>query len=664
MLKASWIGLGVCVFVCAVVVAAEPEADTPKTGNPVEVALDQLRAMKPAEQQAWLKRLEARAVRAARLKFKPDVAAEKKTAIYDELHRKTVTWTVLRELITDTNTWEKDAIRRLTTQYQQLVFETFHKQMDVYNERQQAWISVKLGWELAGSQFNQQDLLIDWLQQAILAAAPDAIAPIPPKPEFEKAELEEDSPTAPFETPNKPKSYDPEPGKSQTSTESFDTKDLAKDDASISFLARVPSPKRSVARIRLQRYDRAKNAAPDLGTESAEEYAQFPRQELSVLTVSQPKMPRPEEAATPVIAKPKPIERTIEKPVDKLAQKPAERPTPKPVEKPVVKPAEPPVAKPVEHLAEQKPVFPVEKLVEKPTEKTTPKPEVKPLDKPVVKTTEQPATTLVEKPVAKAPQQPATTLADKPVVKVAEQPVAKPVETPVEKVAAKRVEKPTPRLVKKPEALLTEKPVVKLEEKLAEKPVPKTITPPTPPAEKVAPQELAPRIEPKTPAPVVERETPRPPVEVASRTPIVPMPKPKAVPQPEPSSDNAIEVETDELTARISGYNLALRGLETELDAKERWTADDLEPMIERLRILSLRRHDLQLFRDTLTEEQRKLVDPLATTKSVLSQMTAMLAASKKFAKSDKFRGADSERQVELRHLDELASRLSKITAE
>jgi hypothetical protein len=86
--------------------------------------------------------------------------------------------------------------------------------------------------------------------------------------------------------------------------------------------------------------------------------------------------------------------------------------------------------------------------------------------------------------------------------------------------------------------------------------------------------------------------------------------------------------------------------------------------MIERLRILSLRRHDLQLFRDTLTEEQRKLVDPLATTKSVLSQMTAMLAASKKFAKSDKFRGADSERQVELRHLDELASRLSKITAE
>jgi predicted Fe-S protein YdhL (DUF1289 family) len=73
----------------------------------VQVELDRVAKMSGAEQQTWLRQLEQRAARAARATLSPKEAARQVAHTYSLLHRKTVTWKVLREVIKDTETREK-----------------------------------------------------------------------------------------------------------------------------------------------------------------------------------------------------------------------------------------------------------------------------------------------------------------------------------------------------------------------------------------------------------------------------------------------------------------------------------------------------------------------------------------------------------------------------
>ncbi|MFZ1932803.1 MAG: hypothetical protein WCB27_11235 [Thermoguttaceae bacterium] len=70
----------------------------------VQAELDRVAKMSGAEQQAWLRQLEQRAARAT---LAPKEAARQVAHNYSLLHRKTVTWKVLREVIEDTETREK-----------------------------------------------------------------------------------------------------------------------------------------------------------------------------------------------------------------------------------------------------------------------------------------------------------------------------------------------------------------------------------------------------------------------------------------------------------------------------------------------------------------------------------------------------------------------------
>ena len=290
MIQTALAGLLFFVFV-GLANAAPPKQsakdDTPSKADPVQVALDHLQKLEPEAQLQWLKQLEIRANRAARLVFKSEEAKQQKDAIYAKLHQKTVTWPVLREVIFDTNMWEKDAIRRLSGQYQRVVFEAFRKDQNAYGERLQAWNSVKLNWQIAGSHFEKQDLLLDWLEKAILSSAPDAIGPLPASPVFEEDATDEYSPPPPpFEAPNKPKPY--EPSTSATPQKSTQPQDAEKaSQAEKALLSRsepaVAAPARSTSRIRLQRYDAegdGQQAVVDAGLRLA-------RREMPVVTVSQ-----------------------------------------------------------------------------------------------------------------------------------------------------------------------------------------------------------------------------------------------------------------------------------------------------------------------------------------------------------------------------------------
>ena len=112
------------------------------------------------------------------------------------LHRKLITWKVLREAIEKTDAREQDAIKQLRQRYRDQVFETFYKQIDEYGRRQDAWNAVLQSWQAAGGPFEQQDRLIDWLEAGIRSASPKTIGPVAGEAGFRRRSRRGDCETA------------------------------------------------------------------------------------------------------------------------------------------------------------------------------------------------------------------------------------------------------------------------------------------------------------------------------------------------------------------------------------------------------------------------------------------------------------------------------------
>jgi hypothetical protein len=86
--------------------AGRAEEPTPNVDS-VQMVLDGVAKMSPAEQQAWLAQLEQRAARAARQTMSPEDAAKQQAKTQKLLHQKMVTWQVLRDVLADTDAREK-----------------------------------------------------------------------------------------------------------------------------------------------------------------------------------------------------------------------------------------------------------------------------------------------------------------------------------------------------------------------------------------------------------------------------------------------------------------------------------------------------------------------------------------------------------------------------
>ena len=130
---------------------------------------------------------------------------------------------------------------------------------------------------------------------------------------------------------------------------------------------------------------------------------------------------------------------------------------------------------------------------------------------------------------------------------------------------------------------------------------------------------------------------------------------------PETPSSSGVQVNVDELTARIAGSNLGLRTLENELDAQGIWDAARLEPLADRLKILVLRHNDLSLFRDLAPADKRAAVGRLEQPRAAISSLGARIFEARRLAESDAFQGADADRQAELRRLEALSRQLAEL---
>ncbi|MBU4271232.1 MAG: hypothetical protein KKE86_11445 [Planctomycetes bacterium] len=393
---------------CSLVVAGEKIAKSDP--DPVQPILDRLAKMDFAEQQAWLRRLEDRSARAARLSLNPEQSDRQQALVRSLLHRKMITWQVLREAIHQTDSLERKAVDRLAERYRNKVLEAFREWPAEAGRRAKAWETTLREWKNAGKNFEQQDRLIDWLESSI--------GPIPERPIV-------DGQQPPAET------------------------------------------------------------APQGPSEAVK--------------------PRP----------PKPTPKPIPKPAPKLPEKPVEEPS-----------------------------------------------------------------------------------------------------------------KPEP---------------------------PRPVEQPLPPAEAVAPEK-----------PAQPRRPERVPFALPTETQVPPPSPVKPVAPAEPTGKlpaGSVRVNADELAVRIAGCNMAFRALESELDEKGTWDAARLEPLVNRLKILVVRRGDLDLFRELLPADKRSTVAKLEKSKSAVSQLGARIFEARRTASSEEFKGTEASRRVELGRLEMLSRRLAETAA-
>ncbi len=133
-----------------------------------------------------------------------------------------------------------------------------------------------------------------------------------------------------------------------------------------------------------------------------------------------------------------------------------------------------------------------------------------------------------------------------------------------------------------------------------------------------------------------------------------------AKPQTDAKHDE-VEVNVEELKARVAGSNLGFRTLESELDEKDAWDAASLTPLMDRLKVLVSRHDDLALYCDLTPKAQRSSVGRLEAPQGVISQLAAKISEARKQASGDEFSGSATERQAELDRLESLSRRLAEL---
>jgi hypothetical protein len=528
-------------------------------------------------QQAWLKRLEVRAARAAVMRFDADEAKRQEAAVYAQLHQKTITWQVLRAVIDQVDTWEKGVIDQLVRQYGNLVFDTFHKQIDVYNQRRQAWLDVYSEWEHAGKPFDQRDRLIDWLQAAIRSAAPGSKEPIPERPKFVSEQPAAPAETAPPTRPPAVAKPQGAPGGGQASPATA-----------------MPTPPTETA----------KPSAASGGTEPPQKAKQEGEKSTTKSATNPPAEPAKPPAAPGAGGSPQQPKSESEKPPEKA---PAKRPAETAKPQAAAAPGAPPTARAAAGRAIEDADRELARMA--PARAAEP-----PLAAP--------------RPIATA-QEP--TMADRSWRRRSGGDEADGATVGPPAIAARRAAEP--------QAI-------------------GGVSVQLPSRQPMAVAVSVPRVAQPVPPPVVAAASPR---QEPSKSPALHAAAVETMTAVSSEAPAAVEVEPEELVARIRGCNLALRALEVELDEKGAWTAARLEPLVKRLERLALRRHDLQLFREVVPPQERSGLETLDSTKSVVSPLAVHIVEARSWASGAAFKGSGEDRERELRRLNELSHRLAAV---
>ncbi len=145
----------------------------------VDVLLEQVSRLQPAEQQRFLYWVELRLNRANEIVVTREEASAARAALHAKLRREPITWPGLRQLIGEMDRRESQAVEQLTRHYRVLSHQTFQNARDTYNRRQQAWFDAYEAWQSAGRPLVEQYELLDWLVRGIHSSTPGSVAELP-----------------------------------------------------------------------------------------------------------------------------------------------------------------------------------------------------------------------------------------------------------------------------------------------------------------------------------------------------------------------------------------------------------------------------------------------------------------------------------------------------
>ncbi len=173
------------VLASLTILAAESAKSRPAALD-VAAIVEQAKQLDPQQQQAWIDNLHRRLKRATTLVLKP-ADAEKKLAEYEMLFgHNPPDWQQLAKLVQQTDVAEKAAIGQLTRQYRIALYESLFGQRKEYELRHDALRRVLKAWEASGQPFSRQELMILWLEEAVRCNTRGTLAPLPPDPDFSK----------------------------------------------------------------------------------------------------------------------------------------------------------------------------------------------------------------------------------------------------------------------------------------------------------------------------------------------------------------------------------------------------------------------------------------------------------------------------------------------
>jgi len=514
--------------------AAEP-ADAPSGWQTI---LDQYTGMAPAEKQQWIRVLLGRLDRANWVMLAPDEAAGQQARhavlLRQSAQGRTVPQAEVLRLLRQTDQQEKAAIERLARQFRMRVYDSFRLQREEYARRRAAWDRIGASWEAAGSPFDQQARLIDWLEAAIRSSTPGSVAPLPdastaellagvPQPLLLPPPTERPGQPPPTVRPETVRPPQPVAGRSQ--------------------------PKRPAGEVHL----------PNQPTNGQMQQAGPP-------VPLPPAVPRQMPAGPPA-------------PGRSAADRPVAAPRRQPAELPLV-------------LGESARVS-------------------------------APPMPLSSRDVAALAAGSGPRRAGDAPSKISGQPASSlpPGERAVPLV---------PPAVAAQRLLATDAPIAAA--RLAGQPPPRTADGPAP----LLPDSLGVR----PAASQVTRPSPQPP--------------PARPPH---------RVNLAELAARIAGTNLALQAIEGELEEDRAWDARRLGPLADRLGILVMRKNDLAVFYKLVSPRERARVGRLDSPQRAISRLAARIFEARTRASGPDFIGSQSERQAELRELDELSAQLAEMAS-
>jgi hypothetical protein len=124
----------------------------------------------------------------------------------------------------------------------------------------------------------------------------------------------------------------------------------------------------------------------------------------------------------------------------------------------------------------------------------------------------------------------------------------------------------------------------------------------------------------------------------------------------------AVEVDLDELSIRITGYNLALRSLASRLEENDPSVAD-LADEVQELADLVARRGDLLLYCQLLPATTRQQLTPLDSYAAVVAKMASKISAARRQFDTASGEGAHAQRRQTLATLDSLSRQLARLAA-